>query len=289
MAQKKLYTGYTSTPVTIAPYSVATLDYMDSKPNYFRVTNSGEGALLCSTTKIPTANSFDFSVAGGSNKMYVEPFNRTKLYIFNPNGSPINAVVLSFAADFDPLALALGDITVEMGDVTLGDIAIKAFNTSLPAGTNKIGKVDVNSLPALPAGTNNIGKVGVTSIPELPAGTNNIGKVNVETLPALPPGTNNIGKVELVTSNFARLSESTATETGVSYTPDSGKVISKIEFISNDGDENLTVSMEQTGLPAYTMTVKPGEVMYFACHSVGFTISGNNVPFRLCYLLEVSV
>lgn len=59
----------------------------------------------------------------------------------------------------------------------------------LPAGTNNIGKVDVNSLPALPTGTNAIGTVGVTSLPALPAGTNEIGTVG------LAAGTNAIGTV----------------------------------------------------------------------------------------------
>lgn len=37
----------------------------------------------------------------------------------------------------------------------------------IPAGSNNIGKVDVNSLPSIPAGTNNIGKVDVNSIPDV--------------------------------------------------------------------------------------------------------------------------
>ncbi len=51
--------------------------------------------------------------------------------------------------------------------------------STLPAGTNNIGDVDVLSLPALPAGTNNIGDVDVLSLPAIPAGSNNIGTVNI--------------------------------------------------------------------------------------------------------------
>lgn len=61
--------------------------------------------------------------------------------------------------------------------------------SSLPAGNNNIGDVDVASLPALPAGTNNIGDVDVLSLPALPAGSNNIGDVDVLTLPNVTIGT----------------------------------------------------------------------------------------------------
>lgn len=68
--------------------------------------------------------------------------------------------------------------------------------TSIAAGDNNIGNVDVVTLPALPAGTNNIGDVDILSIA---AGDNNIGNVDVVTLPALPAGTNNIGDVDVLT------------------------------------------------------------------------------------------
>lgn len=45
------------------------------------------------------------------------------------------------------------------------------------------GKVDIQS--SLPAGTNNIGDVDVLTLPELPAGTNNIGDVDIVTVPVV--------------------------------------------------------------------------------------------------------
>jgi hypothetical protein len=58
-------------------------------------------------------------------------------------------------------------------------VTVNGFNSSLPAGNNLIGHVDVDQLPALPAGTNNIGHINVDQLPALPAGTNNIGKVDL--------------------------------------------------------------------------------------------------------------
>jgi hypothetical protein len=61
-----------------------------------------------------------------------------------------------------------GSITVDNG----GTFAVQV--SSIAAGNNNIGDVDVASLPALPAGNNNIGDVDVASIA---AGTNTIGGV----------------------------------------------------------------------------------------------------------------
>lgn len=46
-----------------------------------------------------------------------------------------------------------------------------AFSGALPAGTNNIGKVDINSLPVLPAGDNNIGNVDIASMPSVTIAT----------------------------------------------------------------------------------------------------------------------
>jgi hypothetical protein len=85
--------------------------------------------------------------------------------------------------------------------------------TSLPAGSNAIGKlaansgvdigdVDVTSLPSIPSGTNSIGTVilgaGTAAIGKLAANSGvDIGDVDVTSLPSIPSGSNNIGSVGL--------------------------------------------------------------------------------------------
>jgi hypothetical protein len=97
--------------------------------------------------------------------------------------------------------------------------------TSIAAGDNNIGNVDVVSLPALPTGSNVIGAVtqsgtwnvgtvtAVTGITNaLPAGDNNIGNVDIVTLPALAAGTNNIGDVDVLSQPArARTTDAIAT------------------------------------------------------------------------------
>ena len=87
-------------------------------------------------------------------------------------------------------------ISVSGGAMQAGGVSSNVTVTSIPsislgAGTNNIGHVDVDALPALPAGANSIGNVGLN------AGINNIGHVDVDALPALPAGANTIGNVGL--------------------------------------------------------------------------------------------
>ena len=143
MTDKKTYTGLSKNYATVPAFSITTIDYLDTKPNYFRVQNRGTTELYCSTNNMPTTKHYDFAVAGNKMKMFAEPYNRTRLYIFNPSGSDVEVAVLSFQAEFDPLALALSEIEIEVPSNFETSSVINSFNTSLPTGNNKIGKVEV--------------------------------------------------------------------------------------------------------------------------------------------------
>ena len=145
MADKKTYTGLSKNYATVPAFSITTIDYLDTKPNYFRVQNRGTTELYCSTNNMPTAKHYDFAVAGKKMKMFAEPYNRTRLYIFNPSGSDVEVAVLSFQAEFEPLTLALSEIEVEMPKEFETSMAINSFNASLPTGNNKIGKVEITN------------------------------------------------------------------------------------------------------------------------------------------------
>ena len=145
MADKKTYTGLSKNYATVPAFSITTIDYLDTKPNYFRVQNRGTTELYCSTNNMPTTKHYDFAVAGKKMKMFAEPYNRTRLYIFNPSGSDVEVAVLSFQADFEPLTLALSEIEVEMPSSFESSMAINSFNAPLPTGNNKIGKVEVTN------------------------------------------------------------------------------------------------------------------------------------------------
>lgn len=105
--------------------------------------------------------------------------------------------------DIAPVDASLG-LLVNVSDRAArdcGKVDIAAFDASLPAGTNAIGKLAANSgvdigdvdILSIAAGDNNIGNVDIASIA---AGDNNIG--NVDLASAIPAGTNNIGDVDVV-------------------------------------------------------------------------------------------
>ena len=100
-------------------------------------------------------------------------------------------------------------------------VDIDKFRTQImdpiPAGTNKLGSIDVDAiLAALPSGANNIGHVDVDTMPEvtvgsiedintlntivnaLPTGANKLGSVDIDAIiAALPTGTNKLGSVDV--------------------------------------------------------------------------------------------
>ena len=162
--------------VKVPAYGYATIQYADSFPNYFRVQNAGKAKVLCGTAVIPSPGRYDFQAPPEGLQMYAEPNKRSRLYLYNPSGTACECTVLAFEAPFDPLALALGGMEVRINTEGLSiSTEITAFDSPLPAGSNKIGNVGVTG--ALPAGSNKIGNVGVTG--SLPAGTNEIGVVGL--------------------------------------------------------------------------------------------------------------
>lgn len=157
------YTNLDRREISIGAYQTAAIDFIDGKPNYFRVQNPNNTSIYCGTTRHPSENMYDFSVAPNKAKAYAEPFQRSRLYVFNPSGNTINVIVVSMAAEYDPLSMMLGDMEVDFSASSIGvTSSIDSFNTSLPAGSNMIGKVQVSSLPSIPAGSNKIGNVGIS-------------------------------------------------------------------------------------------------------------------------------
>lgn len=146
---EKSYTGLKVQRLKVPAYTVGSFDFSAPTPNYFRVQNRGAGKVFCSTSGYPTEHIYDFSIRGEKAKLYAQPFTANRLYVFNPNGSEVEVVCTSFSADFDPLALSLTELEIEMPDEIASSSVISGFTAPLPTGGNKIGTVDVNNLPDL--------------------------------------------------------------------------------------------------------------------------------------------
>lgn len=145
----KNYSGMKVQRLKVPAYTVGAFDFSAPTPNYFRVQNRGTGKVYCSTSGYPTEHIYDFSIKGERAKLYAQPFSANRLYVFNPNGSELEVVCTSFSADFDPLALSLTELEIEMPDNIESNMVISGFTTPLPAGGNKLGSVDVANFPSL--------------------------------------------------------------------------------------------------------------------------------------------
>lgn len=105
---------------------------------------------------------------------------------------------------------------------------------------------------SIAAGTNNIGDVDIASIA---AGDNNIGNVDVVTLPALPAGNNNIGDVDIASGTLTTVTTvttvSTLTGGGVAHDAvDSGNPI-KVGLKAETSPKGITLVADGDRTDAY--------------------------------------
>ena len=279
MADKKTYTGLSKNYATVPAFSITTIDYLDTKPNYFRVQNRGTTELYCSTNNMPTTKHYDFAVPGKKMKMFAEPYNRTRLYIFNPSGTDVEVAVLSFQAEFDPLTLALSEIEVEVPSNFETSTAITSFNASLPTGNNKIGKVEV---------TNGVSSADITSIKE-DVGENLL-KFDTLMGPARVSGKTNLYDIMLALEAVASIDfvlsiktfEEKDKNTTTNIVQDTTSHYYVVHMLTNDGAGDLTVHFKaDEDVSASTITLKPGEsITDFKCYGPLLSVSGTNYSFR---------
>lgn len=270
---KNTYSGFERKRVVAKAYEVTTVEFFDTTPNYFRVTNHGAGRLYFSANRNPTLVNYDFVCDGDNVKLFTEPHGRDRLYIFNPTGSDCAVDIMSFYADFDPIALAFAGLTLDFSGTSLEtSTAITSFNSALPQGNNKIGSVGISG--ALPAGENKIGKVEVNNLPEDYAtntATTYVGE-RVEygnTLSAY------------LSKHYEKILTGTATSSGVSLVPDDGYRLNEVCFLSNDGENDISVTFIYDNIQQ-TIIIKAGEVLNNSrCYCDSIKLTGNNVAFRL--------
>lgn len=276
----KRISGLNKKSIWVDAYSVGTVEYYDIRPNYFRVQNLGDMNILCSTSSIPNKDRYDFLAPASGAKMYTEPTNRDRLYIFNPSGSPIQAVVLAFEAEFDPLTLALAEISLDIGAVNLeASNVIAGFDASLPSGNNVIGKVILNE--SLPAGSQKIGSVDVANQKDytsnLTAILNAIGNIQISG-----------GGGSAAVVNHKCLGEGITVENAGTTVDLSSHNVVKVNFLSNDGTESIRVTITQKYGDPFWFELKAGEVindLEVPANTLEFR--GDDVPVR--YIVTATV
>lgn len=210
------------TRLTLPANQVYAYQAIDTKPNYFLIVNNGAGTIYVSSNASVSESTYDIVVPAYGVRIYAKPLPPQVIYFYTITQTSIYLGHMEI--EFDPSMIAqTQEITSSVATGVLGIVDVRNVLNPLPAGANKIGQVDISSLPSLPAGNNNIGKVDVLALPSLPVGNNNIGDVDVASLPALnvegtalasaartattnsPDLANNFGKTILVIVNVTAI------------------------------------------------------------------------------------
>ena len=278
MSDKKTYTGLSKNYATVPAFSITTIDYLDTKPNYFRVQNRGTTEIYCSTNNMPTTKHYDFAVAGKKMKMFAEPYNRTRLYIFNPSGSDVEVAVLSFQAEFEPLTLALSEIEVEMPKEFETSMAITSFNAPLPTGNNKIGKVEVSNAPAaedvtnIKTNTSDILSMLGYLMSKTPSSHEGIKLYDIMSI---------LGALAAVNTFFSKVSTFEENEKSTDTVLCTNKAC-VIHMLTNDGAGNLVLKIKgKEDTQVSSITLKKGEsIANLKIDAESITVTGTNYSFR---------
>ena len=242
MAQQNLSTTR-QRQVSIPANSRITVDFTDTKPNYFYLNNLSVSEVYLGVSMIPDNVKYDKKVGPSQEALFAREQGVKSIQLYNATGAPARIDLTTFEKEFDPLVLASSSTTVSGGGGGDYDGVIRGFTAPLPAGNNDIGKVVVTEMPEivvaqgpLQEGTANIGKVQVTSLPSLPTGNANIGNVGIlggVTIESMPP--------VQVTNDPVRGShqyyEANVSTSAVTYDMTPFDVI-KISYIINDDPDN---------------------------------------------------
>ena len=248
MGINEKYLNKTRKEVLVPAYSTVTVEYNDSMPNYYRVTNMGESRLYCATSFMPTVKRHEFTVAPNKIKLYAEPSRRNNLYIYNPSGSDVECVIFSFEAVFDPATLALADLEIDLSGKTMDTRSIvSGFETELPTGKNKIGKVEIegDNVASILAAVNGAATEATlaavkTALEEVKTAVNSGATQYYET----PTTASYIDKAEEVDFSHAQTTKLC------------------VHFLTNDGSTSIMVRMYDTrNFYSTKFELKPGETI----------------------------
>ena len=262
---------------TIPGKSTITINFVDPM-NYYRVVNSGNVSIFGGTVTMPTRKLYDFKVPPYNAKMYAEENVRKQLYLYNDGTEEATVLLYAFRSQFEPTVLALCDAIFNDTENSVS-VEIDGFTEPLPTGNNKIGKVDVASMPT--EHESNIGNI-VSALNTLLSAEPSIDSINLANLSLL---------IQAVNINYLQSQSETATPLGLTYqTTNPGEFISELAFIKNEGEDVLVIELLGTSTTYssesgnVSILLKAGEVLNnVKCYCTGLLLSGNNVPFRLLY------
>ena len=134
--------------ISIEGGEVKEISLDNSKPNMFVLQNANPVDINISLSHIPTLYNYEFQVKANTTDTFGRPSSTTKVYLFNTGSVTANVKLFSVNDTFDMNILKNTNVNIDGATVTVEDNGvIKGFQAgvSLPAGTNTIGKVGLES------------------------------------------------------------------------------------------------------------------------------------------------
>lgn len=271
--------------VSIPANSRITVDFPDTKPNYFYLNNLSVSEVYLGVTMIPDQVRYDKMVGPSQETIFARDQGVKSIQLFNGTGSQAVIDLTTFEKEFDPAVLAAATTVLASGGGSGAafDGIIRGHTSPLPAGDNNIGRVKVTEMPAitvtqgpLQEGTANIGKVQVTSMPSLPTGNATIGNVGIVggvTIDSMPAVTLN-GNVSL-SDNATFAIKGAAQYYGYNASIGTTEVVlalgfevTNFKYITNDDATNDLLIAFNTGVTTGSenglngvIRLKPGETL----------------------------
>ena len=249
------------------------VSFLDTTPNIFIVQNTTNHNITISTNGLPTANNYEFKVNGNSTKPIGTPIPKNQIYIYSETSTPFNIRIYSTSMPIDLGIFNDTNIKLDGAEIrTDGIVRGFAPDVSLPTGSNKIGKVEIDGvtsvdLTALTSQLNNLMNSTAVS-----------GKINLYTLNELISGiqtavTTINNATDSIKTNIAKLSADNSFTDIKEYSGTGVSTLTAINFstediqpnyinhFTNDGTNDITFKIFDSQLNGRGITVKAGETI----------------------------
>lgn len=141
------YSSWREQDINIEPYTLGTMDFLQTNPNIFVIQNPNNASVKVGISKIPTAERYEFQIEKNTTESVGRPIGTHQIYFYNDSSNEISLKVYSLESDFDlsilnNLAINLEHLSIESGNMKLDGFA---EGVSLPGGSNEIGRVSLNA------------------------------------------------------------------------------------------------------------------------------------------------
>lgn len=137
----------------------------NTSPNYFIFVNNSNNVIYAGISPNISPTSFELVIPAMGTRTYARPDAPEELWFFATGDSVL--YIGSMEKEFEPGMVSQTQEIASVGATgLLGAVDIRAMLNELPAGTQKIGIVEIDKLPELPAGNKLIGAININSILE---------------------------------------------------------------------------------------------------------------------------